>query len=303
MLHRLGLRTCGDDLLVARGLGVLLAPHLLGLGLERGFLHALVLQLQRVAHLLGLELFGQQLLHAGAVVGRQVDLADLHRAQHDAVGGELGLQLGLDRLLDIGALAGEDLAHRVAREHLVDDALHGGLDDLAVAVVRQVPRHRCDARRVQRIAHRQVHADRQAFHRLERRFAVGLHALQRPVDLVAQGISAQLVQPGDHPHAALAELARAPGQGVAAHAQLAMPDRLHRRQSVEPVADGRDSEAGDDRAARVGELGKGRGERAVDGVHHGVQAIGHDLVPPVCWARRARRAQRNTLSPPGVKTQ
>ena len=73
----------------AGGLGGLLAAHLLGLAVELHFLHPLVLELQRVAHLLGRELLGEQPVHAAPVVGGQVDLAHLHRAQHDAVGGEL----------------------------------------------------------------------------------------------------------------------------------------------------------------------------------------------------------------------
>ena len=40
-------------------------------------------------------------------------------------------------LLDFAALAGENLAHRVAREDLVDDALHGRLHHLGADVHRQ----------------------------------------------------------------------------------------------------------------------------------------------------------------------
>src|SRR5204863_8100374 len=96
--------------------------------------------------------------------------------------------------------------------------------------------------------------------------------------------------------AAFAELARAPRQGVAAHAQLTMADRLHRWMAVEPIADGRDREAGDDRAASAGELGKGRGERAVDGLHHGVQAFGHDEIPPVCWRAGRGAPDKHTVA-------
>ena len=138
--HRLFLRLGRDDLLLAGGLGGLLALDLVGLGFERGLLDLLVLQFEREAHLLAREFLGEQRLHAALVVGRQVDLADLHVAQHDAVGGQLRTQFGLDHLLDLGALGREDLAHRVAREHAVDHAAHRGRDDLAVDVGRQVAR-------------------------------------------------------------------------------------------------------------------------------------------------------------------
>ena len=85
VLHRLFLRLGGDDLLARGRLGGLLAAHFLGLAVELGLLDVLVLQLQRVAHLLGRQLLGQQALHAAPVVRRQVDLAHLHGAQHDAV--------------------------------------------------------------------------------------------------------------------------------------------------------------------------------------------------------------------------
>ena len=84
----------------------------------------------------------EQRIHAPSVFARQVDLADQHAAQGETVGREARAQLGLDRLLDLDALGGEDLAHRIACEGLVDGALHRRLDDLAGDIVRQVRGHR-----------------------------------------------------------------------------------------------------------------------------------------------------------------
>src|SRR5258706_1278878 len=100
VLHRFVLRARRDQLLERRSLGRLLATHPRGFRLELGLLHPLLLELERVAHLLGGELLGEQRLHAAAGVGREVDLAAQHVAQPDAVGGQLGAQLPLDRLPD-----------------------------------------------------------------------------------------------------------------------------------------------------------------------------------------------------------
>ena len=98
-----------------------------------------------------------------------------------------GRSSALDRLLDLGALGREDLAHRVAREHAVDHAVHGRLDELRRR--RRRGRSRAiadDARRIERVAHRHVDAERQALDRLERRAAVRRRAVGRMEDLVAQ---------------------------------------------------------------------------------------------------------------------
>ena len=277
MLHRLGLRPRGDDLLVAGRFGGLLAPHFFRFGDELGFLHLFGFELECVAHLFGFELFGEQFFHAGTVVGGQVDLAHLHRAQHDAVGAELGFQLGLDRLLDFSALAGENFTHGVAREDLVDDASHRRLDDIGVQVVRQVPRHRGDLGGVERVAHRQIDADRQPFDRLERRLAVGLGALRGVIDLITQHQAAHLVQPRQYPHTAFAELVHRSGELVAAHTDLAALDALHRRVVHDRVAHddhARDDERRDDDAAR----GR-RGEGVADGLHDDAQMLRHDSNP------------------------
>jgi hypothetical protein len=74
----------------AAAFGADLAADLLGLRLQLGLLDLLFLEVERVLHLLAGELLGEQRLHSPAVVGRQVDLADLARAQDDAVGARRG---------------------------------------------------------------------------------------------------------------------------------------------------------------------------------------------------------------------
>jgi len=180
--------SCAREQVIAarRRFGPHLAPHLLRVSLQLGLLHPLVFQLQRVAHLLRLELLGQQAFHAALVVGRQVHLADQHALEQHAVGGQARAQLGLQRLLDFGALGGEDLAHRVAREHLVDHVLHRRLHDLRVQAGRQRARRRRDARGIERIAHGEVDADGEPFDGLHRRGPGGARDLCRPVDAIAQ---------------------------------------------------------------------------------------------------------------------
>jgi hypothetical protein len=153
-------------------------------------------QVERVAHLVGFEFLGQQALHAGAVFGRQIDLAELHAFEQQAIGRQLGFELGLDRLLDLGAFVGEDLAHRVLGEHAVDHALHRRLHHLAGQIGRQVTRHLRHALGIHRVAHGEVDAERQTLHRLERRIAGDLAALQRAVDLITQRQRAHAVHAG-----------------------------------------------------------------------------------------------------------
>lgn len=140
VLHGFFLGARGNHLFARSGFGGDFAANLVCRCVQLGFLHALVLELQRVAHLLGGQFLGQQAVHAAAVFSGQVHLADLHAAKHHAIGREAGAQFGLDDLCDLGALGREDLPHRVAGEHLVDQALHCGCHDVAVHVVGQVAR-------------------------------------------------------------------------------------------------------------------------------------------------------------------
>ncbi len=187
------------------------------------------LQIKRVLHLLAGKLLGEQALHAVPIVGRQVDLADLDVAQNDAVGRQPRLQLGLDRLLDFGPLGREDLAHRVTREHLVDHALRGRLDDLGADVVRQALGERGNLERIDRVAHRQVGAEREAFDRLQRRGPVGAAHLRRTPALVAQRKDAHLLQAGKDEDAALVPFAPRAREVIDATADLATADALHGR--------------------------------------------------------------------------
>ncbi len=263
MLHGLFLGAGGNHLLAGGGFGGHFAAHLVGTRVELGLLHALVLELQRVAHLLGGQFFGQQAVHAAAVLGGQVHLADLHMAQHDAVAGQAGAQFALDVLLDLGALGREDLAHRVAGKHLVDQALHGRLDDLGADVVGQVARAGGHGGRVQRVAHAQVQAEGQAFDRLQRSAARGLAHLFGAVGLVAQGEHAHAVQAGQHPHAAVAPLADRAGELVHPHTELALVQVLHRGVPVHHGTGGHHRRASDEPAHGTGRWqgqGAGRGD-------------------------------------------
>jgi hypothetical protein len=238
VLHRLFLALGGDHLLARRGLGADLAPDLLRLRGELGLLDLLLLEVERVLHLLAGEFLCEQALHAPAVVGGEVDLADLHVAQDDAVGREARLQLVLDRGLDLAALGREDLAHRVAREHLVDDALRRRLDDLGADVVGQALGEHPDLERIDRVANRQVGAEREPLDRLQRRRPVGAAHLRRAPALVAQRKDAHALQAGKDEDAALVPLADGAGDVVDADADLAAADALdgrvqhecHRRQ-------------------------------------------------------------------------
>ena len=126
--------------------------------------------------------------------------------------------------LDLDALGREDLAHGVARERLVDDAVHGGLDDLGADVVRQLPgdcRQPCG---IERVADRQVDAERKALDRLQRRRSAGRFDRVRLVRPVAQRMHAHLVDAGESEHAAVAPLRDVAGQPVHAHTQFTGSD-------------------------------------------------------------------------------
>jgi hypothetical protein len=196
MLHGLFLRLGGNHLLAGRGFGGHFAAHLVGVGVQLGFLHALVLELQRVAHLLGRQLLGQQAVHAPAVLGGQIHLADLQAAQRDAIGRQAGAQLGFDDLRNLGTLGREDFTHGVAGKHLVDQALHSGLDDVGAYVVGQVACFDGGRVGVQGVAHAQVQPQRQPFHRLQRRAAGGLAHGFGAVALVTQENRRTVCRPG-----------------------------------------------------------------------------------------------------------
>ena len=185
MPHRLLLRLGGDDLLARGGVGRGLPADLVCLGLERDLLDLLLLQLERVAHLLGLQFLGKQLLHAVAVVRREIDVADLHRLEGDAVGSELGTQFVFDAALDFLALGGEDLAHRVARERVIGHALHLRSDDLGIDIGRQAAGDTRHLAGIDAVAHRDIDAQRQSFNRL-----VGRGARRQPAVVVAQHLVA-----------------------------------------------------------------------------------------------------------------
>ena len=223
MAHGFFLRLGRNDLFGAGRGGGGLALDLVGQRVQFGFAHALVLELQRVAHLGRFQLFGQQLVHAAAVLLGQLHLADLHGAQQQAVGRHPAAQFGLNRGLDFSAFGGEDLAHRVARQHFVDHALHRGLHHLRANVFGQVLGHRGDLGGVQRIAHRQVDAEGQAFHRLKGRLS-----RLRAVDLVAQRELANFVQAGQHPHRTFAKLGCSTSELVGAHRHVTTRHAVHR---------------------------------------------------------------------------
>ena len=82
-------------------------------------------------------------------------------------------QLLLDVVLDLDALVGEDLAHRVLGERAVQDAVDDRLDQILADVGGQRLRDVGDAVAVERVAHGDRDADRQALDGLERRRAVG----------------------------------------------------------------------------------------------------------------------------------
>ena len=232
VLHGLFLRLRGNHLLAGRGFGRHFAAHLVGVGVQLGFTHALVFQLQRVAHFFGRQLFGQQAVHAPAVFGGQIHLADLDAAQRDAIGRQAGTQLGFDDLRNLRTLGREDFTHGVAGKHLVDQALHSGLDDVGAYVVGQVACFDGGRVGVQGVAHAQIQPQRQALHRLQWRTAGGLAHGFGAVALVTQREHAHRVQAGHHPHAAVAPQAHRTGELVQTHTQVALRQVLHGRIAV-----------------------------------------------------------------------
>jgi len=107
--------------------------------------------------------------------------------------------------------------------------LHGGLDHVLGDVVGQALGQAAQAVGIERIAHRQVHANRQAFHRLEGRLARGPGVLLGVISLVAGRHAAHLVQAGHHHQAAIAELIDLAGQQVLPHGHLATAHSLKGR--------------------------------------------------------------------------
>ncbi len=277
VLHRFLLPLGGDHLLPRGRLGELLAARLLGLAVERHLFHALVFQLQRVAHLLARELLGQELVHAATVFGGQVDITDEHVTQGDAVRAQAGLQLFFYRLLDLDALGREDLAHGVAREHLVNDAGDGGLHDLRIDVLGQLRRHLAQARRIDRIAHREIHAERKPLEGLQRGGPRRLGDVRGPIGLVANGVDAHFVQERNHDHAAVAPLRGLAGKAVFPHARFAVADGSHGWIAVDGVGDDAARDEQDDYPTGGGEVGK----RSPDRSDQGLKARKHRRAPLV----------------------
>ena len=200
VLHRLLARLGRDDLLGRGGLGRLLALDLRGVALQRRLLHLLLLQLQRVAHLLGRQLLGQHRLQARAVLRRQVDVAQEQRAHRRCRRAPAAPRSSCSIVvLDLDALVGEDLAHRVLGQRAVEDAVDDRLDQI-LADVGWAAAWRCRrrGRGPARSARVTDDADRQPLDGLERRRAVGRRAARRAVDLVAQRVAPQLVDERQH---------------------------------------------------------------------------------------------------------
>ena len=294
MLHGLFLSARGYDLLLTSRLGRLLPPHLVGLGLELRLLHLGLLELERIADLLGLELLGEELPHAGAILRRQIHLSHVHAAEHKPYRRKLRRQLGHDFLLNLGALAREDLARRVPGKQGVHDPLHGRADEIGVEVVRKLLRQLRDASAVDRPPHRQVDSDRQTLVRLERRRARGARALHRPVHLLPGRVPARLVNAGEHQHGARGVGTRRAVEQIGAHEQLAAMRCRERGMAVEAVGENGEqhcdhearAEAGDGRcelANRPGRHGaepaKGLAEHPPDGLEQRRQSIRHGELP------------------------
>ena len=72
-------------------------------------------------------------------------MPEVERAHDDAVAPEQRAQLLLDVVLDLDALVGEDLAHRVLRERAVQDAVDDRLDEIVADVDGQPARDLADA--------------------------------------------------------------------------------------------------------------------------------------------------------------
>jgi hypothetical protein len=132
-------------------------------------------------------------------------------------------------------LAGEDLAHRVSRQGFVQHCLNHGLDDLAVQVRGQIPGHRRDLLWVERVARRDVDAQRKAFHCLEGSPA-SADSVGPAINLVAPREAAHLMEAGNDQCGAVVHLDRTAGELVEADAHLAAADALHRRVDVKGVA-------------------------------------------------------------------
>ena len=267
MLHCFFLCLGGDHLFVAGGFGGCFALDLVGLRFQFGLLHLLALQVQRVFHLFRFQFFGQQFFHALPVLVRQIDLAHQHAAQQDAVAGQFRFQLVFNLLLDVAALGRENFAHRIAGKGLVDHTLHCRLDDFAIDIGRQLLRHRAQFAGVERVADGQVDSQRQAFDRLERRFAVGLGAAGRAIDLVEQRVAAQFVQAGDDHGQAVAHFGRVAGQFVGADADFAAFQRFERRMRVQAIAGGSGHAQRQDQHPGAAHDSGSAADQAADGGH------------------------------------
>ena len=111
------------------------------LALKLDFLHPLVLQLERVVHLLARELLASSWsIPRRYSAGRSTLPTNTSFSTEIPSPARRDFNL-LDHLLDLGRFGGEDLAALCSREDLVDGAGNGGLDDVRVHVRRQVVGH------------------------------------------------------------------------------------------------------------------------------------------------------------------
>ena len=156
MLHRFFLRFGSDDLHIPCGLGLQLAAHFLRLGFHLTFLDLLFFELQGVAHFFCGQFFCNQSFHAAAVIRRQIDLAHLHAAQHQALLRQFDFEFGFNRLLNLNAFARENLAHGVARKGFVGHALHCWINQFVAHILLCAAGHADHFAGINGIAHHQI---------------------------------------------------------------------------------------------------------------------------------------------------
>ena len=328
VLHRLLARLGGDDLLGGGGLGGLLAGDLGGVGLQLRLLHLLLLELQRVVHLLGRQLLGEHPFQARAVLRRQIDVPEVERAHGDPVLAEEIAELGLDVVLNLDPLVGEDLAHRVPRQRVVEHAVDHRLDQIGADVGRKALGDLADAGPDRARSGRSLPRRPTALRPTGTAPRPPPWRSPRPVDLVAQGVAPQLVDERQHQRRPFGHHAHAAGEAVDAHADLAGRDDLNgrakhqqqratdQRADAEVTAaagaaedldaaehDGGDGGAGED-VALEGELFESVLERSMAGsFFDGVRRRRLTELQPPCRGRRSqirprrprRRAPRSTF--------
>ena len=199
--------------------------------LQRLLLHLLLLELQRVAHLLG-----RPAPRPAAPPGRSRYFSGRSTwprnsdAQHDAVLGQQRPQLLLDVLLNLDALVGEDLAHRVLGQRPVQHAVDHRLDQLLADVGRQPLGDVGDAIAIERIANgrptrRPTAPRRSGRARRPRRWRCP-PACRSDRAAGSAAARAAAAAPSPAPRSSDRDAA---GQTVDAHAHLARRDDAHRR--------------------------------------------------------------------------